>query len=132
MAADADGVRLLASKLAAVETAISEAATATTRNAGGAGTKCSGATATASSSASEHTHAGGGPEADMEGGGASMEWVLRALAALCLTRDEGRQQLAEAKVVKHVVGALRSPQAGARAAGALCVMGLSRSVRNLR
>ncbi|KAF5838162.1 hypothetical protein DUNSADRAFT_3287, partial [Dunaliella salina] len=60
------------------------------------------------------------------------EGVLRALGSLCMSRDEVRRQLIDAKVLKHIIEGLKDPADGVRGAGALCVMALSRSVKTLR
>jgi len=60
------------------------------------------------------------------------EGALRALGSLCMSRDEVRRQLIDAKVLKHIIQGLEDPADGVRGAGALCVMALSRSVKTLR
>ncbi|KAG1679659.1 hypothetical protein FOA52_006176 [Chlamydomonas sp. UWO 241] len=75
---------------------------------------------------------GGGSERECSGGSTLQEGVLRALGNLCLTRNDGRKQLIEAKVLKHIVRSLEHPCEGVRAAAAVCVMALSRSIPTLR
>jgi hypothetical protein len=65
--------------------------------------------------------------------GRRLAGALRALGALCLDSEERRAQLAEEGAASAaVVAALDSPDAAVRAAGALCLRALTRSVRGMQ
>jgi hypothetical protein len=65
--------------------------------------------------------------------GRRLAGALGALGALCMHSEERRLQLAaRAPAVAAVAAALDAPEAGVRAAAALCVRALTRSIRAMR
>lgn len=66
-------------------------------------------------------------------GGPMLAGVLRALAVLCMDQEqeERRAQLAEPGIVAAVTKALDAPEPSVRAAAALCIRAMSRSIRSM-
>ncbi|MEW5311239.1 MAG: hypothetical protein WDW38_002971 [Sanguina aurantia] len=60
------------------------------------------------------------------------EASLGALASICLTQDDARKQLIEAKALIHIIAALSDSSSGVRCAATMCIMALTRSVKALR
>jgi hypothetical protein len=65
-------------------------------------------------------------------GGPMLAGVLRALAVLCMEQEERRAQLAEPGIVAAVTKALDAPEPSVRAAAALCIRAMTRSIRSMR